>query len=296
MKPSKLLWGAALVAGLVTALTVALPPAPAHALPPTKVVTGESANNSVSPKSVTVQCPPEAPFLFGPGGGIDGGIVGGNGSVALQEVAPLDNPPTRFRVTAAEVGNFTGSWKVQAFGICGLFTAGLQVITDTVAQSTLTPKEADARCPTGLALYGTGFRITGGNGTALVHDVIPGTTIAPRGVTVRGSARPGLSPSWRLDGFAICANPAFTMRIEQSLTNPSTTSPKSITDTCPAGTFAHGMGAQTSAEAAPSTGVDGRIALTTMAPLFTTLGGTIAAAIGTVSDNWRLHVYVICSS
>ena len=296
MKRSRLLlWGVALAAGLLTAPAIALPVAPAQAVNSITVVSANSASNSLTTKTITVDCP-LGTSLYGPGGG----ITGGGGNVALEAVVPEGNPPFRARVTARELGAFTGNWSVSAWASCGPFTNNLQVVPGNRASSTATTKEIDARCESagaGLRLYGTGFRVNGGVGNVLVHDVIPGTSISPRSVTVRATARPGFTPNWGLDAFAVCATAAPTMGIEQASTTSTSSSSKGInSQNCPTGTFAHGVGSQTSAPAPNTTAVDGRIALTTTAALFTALGSAAAAENGTVSDNWRLQVYVVCSN
>jgi hypothetical protein len=286
MKRRRLLWGAVLVAGLVT-----LPAAPAHAVSSIQVVSGSSASNSTSSKTITVDCPVGS-FLYGTGGG----ITGGSGSVSLDAAVPEGSPPFRARVTATELGAFSGNWSVSAYATCGPFTTNLQVHSTPAGQSTALTKERAVSCPTGQGLYGTGFRVTGGGGGVLVHDVIPGTSISPRGVTVRATARPGFAPNWGLEAFGVCATAAPTMRVEQALTTSTTTPSKGINRTCQtAGTVAHGVGVQTLSES-PGTAVDGRIALVTNAALFSTVGSAGAAANGTVAENWRLQVYVICSN
>jgi hypothetical protein len=291
MKRSRLLWGAALVAGVVSASIIALPAAPANAVPTTTLVSNVSATSSTTTKTVTVNCPIGHPFLYGPSGGIT--IVTGTiGSVALKSVVPVGNPPTGASVTATELGTFAGTWNVTVFAICGPFTTELQVVPDSEGPNTQLSKEAAVSCPTGLGLYGTGFRLTGDGGNVLVHDVIPGTSVSPRGVTVRATTRTG-TPSWQLEAFGICATRAPTMRVEQASTIPNSNQFNSVSRTCQtAGTRAHGVGVQTFGD----TGVDGRIALTTMALLSTFSGGAIAAENVAVAESWRVQVYVICSN
>lgn len=291
MKRSRLLLlGATLVAGLVTVPVVALPVAPAHAVVNTEVESAASASNTASVKEIPVNCD-QGEFAYGGGGSITGG---GTGNVALQAVAPVGNPPTGFRVRAASLGSAVGSWSVTAWAMCGTFTAGLQVVPDTDGPNTVLSKETDSRCPEPTRLYGTGFRISNsGDGTALVHDIIPGTSVTPRGVTVRATARPGLTPNWRLDGFAICANPAASMGINQATTNPSSNPSHSLTKVCENGDrFLHGLGAQTLGPAS----ADGRIALSSMFPTSNRSGGAIAGEnANAVPESWQLRIYVVCS-
>jgi hypothetical protein len=262
-KPTKLLWAAALVAGLITAL----PAASAHAVTQTTVKTAQSASNTQAVKEIPVECP-VGEFVYGAGGTITGG---GTGNVALQAVVPEGNPAFRVRVTAAALGAVTGAWSVEAWAICGPFTTNLQVVSTPAGTSTARTKERAASCSDlGLAMYGVGYRVSGGNGTVLVHDVIPGISVAPRSVTVRATARPGLTPNWGLEAFAICANAAPTMRVEQQTTTSTSTASRNIDRICgTAGTFAHGVGAQSFSAGDV---VDGRIALNVMAALNTRSG------------------------
>lgn len=292
MKRSRLLWGAAaLVAGLLTPVAVALP---AQAVVPITVVTATSPSNSEAVKTITVTCP-TGRFLYGAGGS----IVSGAGSVSLEAVVPEGNnpggPPTRAVVRAGELLTFSGSWSVSATATCGVSTTGLRVFSTAPGTSTETTKERNLSCPTGQALYGTGFRLSGGGGNAVVHDVIPGVSFAPRSLTVRATARPGAIPNWGLEAFAVCANPATTMRIQQAVGALDSNTPKSVSGLCPSGTVAHGAGAQTLSQN-PGTAVDGRIALNTMSNLSSTTGTAAAAEHGTVTNDWRVQVYVICST
>ncbi|HEX6360708.1 hypothetical protein [Actinophytocola sp.] len=291
MKRSRLLLlGATLAAGLITTSAIALPVAPAHAVANPEVESRQSANNTQSVKELSVPCD-QGEFAYGGGGSITGG---GAGNVALQAVVPVGNPPTAFRVRAAALGAVTGAWNVTAWAICGTFTAGLQVVPDSDGPNTVRSKETDSRCPTGMQMYGTGFEISpSGNGTVLVHDIIPGITLAPRSVTVRATARPNMTPNWSMDGFAICANPAATKRIDQAQLVPGSNPSRSVSKACENGsTFAHGLGAQTFGS---DTNLDGRLALSSMFPPSNRSGGAIAGENGTVNENWQLQVYVICS-
>ncbi|MBP2335736.1 hypothetical protein JOF41_001914 [Saccharothrix coeruleofusca] len=231
-------WKAALVAGVVVATPVVLPVASAQAVTAITVETEQSPSNSQASKTITVDCP-TGTFLYGPGGGIDGGA----GSVTLESVVPEGSPPFRARVTAVELGAFSGSWSVSAWASCGPLTTNLQVVPASTASSTATTKEVSMSCPGSRALYGTGFRTSGGSGSVLVHDVIPGTSVAPKSVTARATARPGLTPGWRLDVFGVCANAAPTMRVEQATTTPGSASTRGVSRVCQqSGTRAHGGG------------------------------------------------------
>lgn len=299
MRPVRLLWGAVLVAGLVTAPAVALPVAPAQATPNTIVVSSESARSSSSTKTQPLECPATHPFVYGPGASINL-ISGTAGSVAVESVVPIGAQPRSIEVTAVELGTFTGTWSVIAWAVCGSFTADMQVIPDSSAQnSTELSKEADPECRTDLgdALYGVGFRVTGGARNVLVHDVIPGTAATPRGVTVRATVRPGTTPNWKLEAFAICANASPTMRIVQAATVPNSNSSNGVSRICPSvggvQLLAHGYGIQTRGDGAD---VDGRIALVTTAPLSTLSAGAGAVENGAVAQSWQVIVYVICSN
>lgn len=291
MKRSRLLWGVALIAGVVAAQAVVVPVAPAHAVSSTEIVSNTSASNSTASKTITVECPIGS-FLYGAGGR----LFGGSGSVSLDAAVPEGSPPFRVRVTATELGAFSGNWSVAAVGTCGPFTTNLAVHSTPASPSTARVKERSISCPTGQGMYGTGFRTSGGGGNVVVHDVIPGVSFAPRSVTVRATARPNASPNWGLEAFAICATAAPTMRIQQTSTALDSTTQKGTSLTCStAGTVAHGAGVQTLSEN-PSTAVDGRIALSTVGNLISAGASGSAAENGTVNENWRLQVYVICSN
>ena len=284
-----LLLGATLVAGLVTVPVVALPVAPAHAVAPTVVESEPSPTNLDGVKEITVECP--GSFVYGAGGFITGG---GTGRVAIQAVVPEGSPPTRVRVTAAALGLVSSAWNVSAWATCGPLTTGLQVVPESLTESLTQTKEVSPSCPTGMGLYGTGFRITQGNGNVLIHDVIPGTSVSPKGVTVRATMRPNSGVFWGLTGYAICANRASTMRIEQATTTATSNPTRNIDRICSdSATFAHGVGVQTFSAGDE---VDGRITLSGMAALNNRSGFAAAGENGTVNENWQLRVYVICSN
>jgi hypothetical protein len=289
MHRSKLLAPVAVVittAGLLLA-------APAQAVSATTVVSQRSSLvGSETTKTVRVACP-SGQFVYGPGAAISSG-AGGN--VTLQKVVALGSPPDLVEVTATEVnGSFGGSWNVTAYAICGPLTPNLQVVSSSaVGPSTASPKEANVSCPTGLRLYGTSFEIVGGNGNALVHDVLVGIPSSPRSLTVRATARPGAAPSWSLRAIAICANPATTNRVVQLQTALDSSASKSVNHVCPAGTIPHGVGAQTLGD--PGTAVDGRVTIRTMAALATTVASVNANELGSLLENWRAQVYVICAN
>jgi hypothetical protein len=294
MKRSKsLLLGAALVAGLITAPVVVLPGTPAQAVPNTESESATSAFNTQAVKEMPVNCDP-GEFAYGGGGSInvDGGPTG---NVALQAVVPVGDPPTGFKVRAAALTSGIASWSVTARALCGASTTNLRVVADDVGPSTLRTKEADARCPDTLRMYGTGFDTSPTtNGTVLVHDVIPGTTLTPRSVTVRATARPNMSPNWSLVAYAICANPAGTMRIDAVSSTSSTSATRDISKSCTNNsTFAHGLGVQTFGA---TEAVDGQIALNAMQPANNKTVRGIAAVNGALGEPWQLRVYVICAT
>lgn len=292
-RSTSLLLGAVLVAGLVTAPVVLLPGTPAHAVPNTESKSATSAFNTQPVKEFSVSCD-LGEFAYGGGGSIN--IDGGpTGNVALQSVVPLGNPPTGFKVRAAALSSGIGSWSVTARALCGASTTNMQVVSDNAGPSSLRTKETVARCPDTLRMYGTGFDTSPtSDGTVLVHDVIPGTTLSPRSVTVRATARPDMSPNWSLVAYAICANPAATMRIDAASSTSSTSGTRDISKACTNNaTFAHGLGVQTFGA---TDAVDGHIALNAMQPANNRTVRGIAAVNGTIGEAWQLRVYVICAT
>lgn len=291
MKRSKLLLlGATLAAGLLTTQVVALPLAPAQAFM-TGVESSTSTSSTQAAKTHDVNCD-QGQFAYGGGGSINGGGVG---NVSLQGALPIGNPPTGFRVRAAALSSGIGSWSVTAWALCGTFTTNLHVEVGSVGPSTARSKEVDAECPTSQRMYGTGFDMSPTtNGTVLVHDIIPGTTLTPRSVTVRATARPGLSPSWSMDAFAICANGAAGMRIDAASSMSTSNPTRDTSKTCEnASHFAQGLGVQTFGA---TDAVDGRIALRAIRPPNNRSVRGVAEENGTaVGETWQLRVYVICS-
>jgi DNA-binding XRE family transcriptional regulator len=265
------------------AMAGALVATPAQAVPGLVDVTVGSANDSTSPKTVTVNCPAGTRLY-----GIPAELQGAFGNVTLDDVTP-NAALTSATVTAYENGAYASSWRLLGRAICGSPTAGLQRVFVNSASNSTSPKTVTAACPAGTRLYGLGGQLTGAVGNVFFDDMTPSSGLTSATMTAYENG--AYASNWQLTSYAICANPAATMvRITTSTVSDSN-SPKSVTSTCPNGTDVHGIGGELNG-AVGNVVIDG----------IDTLGGTLlfgdvsAYENGAYGSNWSATAYAICAS
>lgn len=162
----------------------------------------ESANNSVSPKTVTPTCPGTTKLY-----GLGAEIANGLGNVVIDDLTPLSDL-SGVTVTAYENGAFAGNWNVTGYAICGNPAATMQRVTVSnpappAAPDAVSPKTAiSPACPAGTQVHGGGGTITGGLGNVSLDDLLPSLI----SMHVTGYAIGGFAGNWRITSYAICAS------------------------------------------------------------------------------------------
>jgi hypothetical protein len=162
----------------------------------------ESANNSLSPKTVTPTCP-GATKLYGIGAEVNNGV----GNVVIDDLTPLADL-SGLTVTAYENGAFGGNWSITGYAICGNPVATMTRVTVSnpvplAAPNAVSPKTAIASpCPAGTQVHGGGGTITGGLGNVSLDDLLPSLV----SMHVTGFAIGGFAGNWRVTSYAICAS------------------------------------------------------------------------------------------
>jgi hypothetical protein len=100
-------------------------------------------------------------------------------------------------------------------------------------------------CPAGKQLVGTGARIDGGVGAVVITNLSPSgsPTVAPTSVTAQATEIwPGVSQTWSLTVYGICANPLpGLVRIKATSVNNSQDL-KAVSAVCPTGKRVVGTG------------------------------------------------------
>jgi hypothetical protein len=142
-------------------------------------------------------------------------------------------------VSGAAPPGFTGAWTIQPYAVCANSSAlpNYQIVPDTeFPASSSTAREFHVLC--------TGSKRAVGSGAAIVDGGREVGLTAYRTDEPRGLARAygeedasGFGDAWRLQAFAICADPLPNFSVQASL-QPGPTGRQ----VCPTGSFVHGPG------------------------------------------------------
>jgi len=199
-------------ASLLAAWTI-LPGEPASAsVPGLRIFYGQSGFDSVDVKSARAYCPVGERVLGGGGMSLrqQGNQRPGLALVWLKPVHPTDGSRDYFYVYAAEFGvSAADSWEVLAQAVCAP-DPGRRL--DPVIIESRSPASSDgvrtaqARCPTGKRVVGTGATINHVNGQIALQMSRTSST----GDISRAQAHEdfnGYSPSWDVSSWAVCAYP-----------------------------------------------------------------------------------------
>ncbi|MEO3925567.1 hypothetical protein ABGB07_17105 [Micromonosporaceae bacterium B7E4] len=242
-----------------------------------------SATNSIASKSVVVNCP-AGQRVYGAGGE----ITGGGGNVTLDDITP-SLTLTNVLVTGVENGAFAGNWNVTGYAICGVNTLNLQRVQFTSPTNSVSPKSVFAGCPSGLRLYGLGAELNGAGGNVFLDDLTPNAALT--GATLTGYENGAFAGNWNITGYAICGNASANMvrRVATSAAG-SPVAASVTTAACPAGTRAHGVGAELN-------GAVGAVVIDDLRPNVGLPSATATGAEnGAFAGNWTVTAYAICSA
>jgi hypothetical protein len=231
-------------------------------------------------KSATVTCP-TGDQILGMGGGIDSGA----GQVIVDDWMQLN--PTQGAVRGVEATPFSGSWLAGATGICAAPLPGRVQVIATSASSSV-DKFVTATCPAGKRLVASGADILSGRGNVMIERMVPDLTT--NSVTVLGHEQNPTPDNWQDRATAICAN-SLPGLVRVFVTSPSnSTTSKTATASCPAGTVLTGTGAETLSSG-------GQAAVESIEPnLF--LNGVTARGteLRPTNLNWTVTAFGICAT
>jgi hypothetical protein len=283
---SRLVFLAAALLAVSVVLCGVLASMASAAVPGLERVTKFSVSDSATNKSVTVDCPAGKQLI---GTGAD---IGGSGfqRVVLDDIR-VNSLLTRVTVTGFETeAGTTANWELKATAVCATPLPGLQMVQATSVSDSNNTKGATASCPAGKQLVGTGGEITGGLGQVVIDDVRPNSLLSRVTVTGFEDAN-GTANNWRVDAYAICANPLPGLQLATQ-SSASDTSGKRILANCPSGT-------KLLDAAGEITGGLGRVGMIEMAPANPLTEGNTVAAIqmdGGAPPSWSLNAYAICAT
>jgi hypothetical protein len=182
---------------------------------------------------------------------------------------------------------------VAATGAVGLAGAPAHAVPGLVIESVASvndgsnPKSVVVNCPAGTRVYGAAAAISGAQGTATLDDLTPNAALTSVVVTAYENGEPG---DWRLIGRAYCANATANLQRVTATTANNSTSPKSISATCPAGLRLFGLGGEV-------TGGVGNVFFDDLTPNVGLTSATVTAyENGAYASNWSLNAYAVCAS
>src|SRR5262245_520680 len=225
--------------GLVAAGAVLASPAAAvSGLPrPTQATVSDSS----ATKTVAATCPAGTNVI---GGG--GTVAGGRGQVVLERLEPaLSNDGSRFIVAAREDENgYARSWRLTAHALCSDPLPGYAILDSTSGAASSTSPQSTVSFCVGQTQVGFGGRVNTGAGqvhlTSLGRD--SNGQIAFTSTAAQEDAN-GFDGAWNVTALAVCANTPDNLTTV-SAASPASSSNKSATVSCPAGTRVHSAGAR----------------------------------------------------
>ncbi|MCW6011196.1 hypothetical protein K1W54_42645 [Micromonospora sp. CPCC 205371] len=209
---------------------------PAQAVPGLVRASATSISDSSTTKAQTAACPAGTQVL---GGG--GEIVGGGGQVLLSALEPVPGTNGYLARGHEDDDGYTESWQVTAYATCAPGPAGLEYRSRTGStQSASFGTYVAVQCPSTKHLVGLGGRTNNGNGDVSLEGLGP---FDPFEVLVPGAEDPnGYAGLWSLTAHVVCATPIAGRQVLFASTAYDSSSPKTVTVSCPAGQKAHGAG------------------------------------------------------
>jgi hypothetical protein len=274
-----------LTLGVAVAAALVGPAAPAHAVAAPFVVSATSDYNTNSPKTVRAVCPAGTKVY-----GAHAEVVTGNGNVVLTNVSPSSDLQAA-RAKAYAVAGYANNWRVIAIAVCGSPVANLQLVTAiSVDRDSTAFKSAEAKCPDGTRLYGTGGEISGG-GSGVLFDTVGLPDSGLTKATAFAHENGVYTPEWVVFAFAICGSPATTMQLVRGTSGFDSSPVKSATLACPSGTHVHGLGGQI-------VGAGNNLVINGFSDpaAALTFARIEAWESGAFAGNWGVNLLAICSS
>jgi hypothetical protein len=258
----------------------------AAALTGFEVISVSTANDNITPKSVTASCPPGKVVI---GGGVR--IFGNVDGAALTTSAPNDNlSPTQWIAGAADSGTTNLNWGLRVDAHC--INAGVisyQVVKNSTASSNIGSKTVTATCPAGHAVIGGGAEISGLiTNEGLVATAPAGSPQPNQWTATAQEIDPLNAGPWALHAYAFCATtPQFGL-VTASLSSDTTPTKSLSLDCKPGGTLVGG--------GALMTGTSSNYALSDISRETPTQWRVSAQKVlqGLSTQNWGLTAYAFC--
>lgn len=286
-----LITGAALLMGTQVVFGVQ----PAVALPGLQKVTERSGTNSDSPKNVTAFCP-DGKRVIGGGGQVFATNPADARKVMLIRLEPVNSVnQSGYVAGGVEVApGIDSDWWVEAYALCASTPAGYELVTAQTVPSSSSIHATAAICTGNKRVFGTGARITNSGGQVTLQ--------LTRADGLRGIARAvakedadGFAGNWSLTAFAICANDVPGLSQDGAITPTNPNDVKTVTNTCPDGTFVHNVAVASSGTPPGLTTTPPGVALQLAYPADNLRSAQVRMVETTpTSVDWDAGVFMIC--
>jgi hypothetical protein len=301
-------WGtvAGTAVGLVAAASTVQAVAQDQPAPPAGPVAVQSADVRVHTvpvsasvsrsKTATVQCP-DGRKVYGGGAR----VIGGGGRVSLTSLIPRNTSSGGSYQAKAAVAPYyehTQAWSLEVYAVCGAALPGYQIVTrSATAPEPTVHVEVRADCPSGTKLLGTGARVFG-SGQGFLGAVKPFGETGLTAAATHDLFAPESDPAtiFGVDAIAVCAQPPLGYDVVW--TTASSGEPVrelTVTQPCPAGTSAYGVGFSRFAGA-------GHTRVDRAFPVADSTGRPISARIHAEQPSippgtsWNIHRAAICAA
>ncbi|TDB89409.1 hypothetical protein E1264_08320 [Actinomadura sp. KC216] len=259
--------------------------APAQAVPNLQRISATTVSDSSTTKSVTAACPAGTSVL---GGG--GEIINGAGEVVFTGLRPTSTL-SGYQVGAHEdETGYSGNWKIRAHAVCGSAPAGAEHVASTGPGSTGVTYTS-VFCPSGKHIIGMGGQINNGQGQVMLlgsNPFDPAEVLTP---AVPDDT--GYTGTWTITSVAVCANPIQGRTVVFGSSANDSTTPKSATATCPAGTRVHAGSSSIGGFPDTNSLIRERVVPNTALTSVTATGRETPGAGS--PDPWSVTAYAICA-
>lgn len=161
-------------------------------------------------------------------------------------------------------------------------------VNNQSASNSTSPKTIVASCPSGTRLYGVSPYLVNGLGDVTLDDVRPDAGLTS--ATVAAYENGSTGQAWAVGVDAICGSPTANLQRVAVTSASNSSSPKTVSATCPSGTRLYGLGAEL-------TGAVGNVFFDDMRPSTGLTSVTIAAyENGSYGSTWNVTAYAICAN
>ncbi|WP_203900381.1 hypothetical protein [Virgisporangium aliadipatigenens] len=167
-------------------------------LGPVLQVAATSANNAVSPKSMTPFCPGATRLT-----GLGYQLRGGNGQVFPNDIMP--NGIIGSILTAYASPGYAANWELTGYALCAPVPAGAAplIVANGSGPGVASPRDTwSGWCPAGTMLTGTGAELNNAFGNVIIDQMNPNAPITEAHAQAAEPAPFGAP--WGLVSYAIC--------------------------------------------------------------------------------------------